>query len=133
MKFMARALTGPSPQATNTAGAAQRAVAAPDKSHVASRAPGFERVVLPDGSVAEVALQGDWALVRMANGREGRIRTVELEAFLARGRSRAPTRAEVALELQRGFKRTAWHLIGLVVLILAIMLALLILRLAYGE
>jgi hypothetical protein len=92
----------------------------------------WERVVLPDGTAAVVARQGEWALVRMPSGREGRIRAVELEAFLARGGRREPTRAELAAMLQMGLRRTTWQLIGLVALMLAIMLALLLLRLTYG-
>jgi len=92
----------------------------------------YRPVTLCDGTPAEVALEGEWAYVRMPSGREGRVRTSSLEQYVATDGRRPATREEVATELRRGFRVTLWQAMAFLGLLMAVLGALILLRLFNG-
>jgi len=99
---------------------------------VAAQGRTYRPMALSDGTTAEVALDGEWAYVRMPSGKEGRVRASSLEAYLAGEGRRPATREEVATELRRGTRVAIWQLLAFVGLLLAIAGAFILLQLLNG-
>jgi hypothetical protein len=93
---------------------------------------GYRPVTLGDGTTAQVAIEGDWAYVRMPSGKEGRMKASSLEAFLAGEGRRPVTREEVATEVRQGTRVALWQLLAFVGLLLAIAGAFILLQLVNG-
>lgn len=89
----------------------------------------YTPVALTDGTTAEVAIQGEWAYVRMPSGKEGRVKASCLGHYLA-GDGRDPATLEgVATEYRRGMRMALWQLLAFVGLLLTIVGALILLQL----
>jgi len=94
-------------------------------------ARGYRQVALPDGTECEVAREGDWVYVRLPGGREGRLRSRRFDSFIRDGRAgrgkdgRGGT-GEARSALAEAMRRSAWSLVGFVVLVLVVLLGLLL-------
>ena len=114
------ALAAPQPRNTPPAAA--------DLEEGARIARRYRQVGLPDGTPCEVAREGDWVYVRLPGGKEGRLRSRRFDAFMREGRSSmvGGGRGAARTALAEAMRRSAWQLVGFVVLVLVVLLGLLL-------
>ena len=76
--------------------------------------------------------EGDWVMVRLGDGSEGRMRADRFESWLRAQSAPAVTREDVLEGLERTRRSLVWQLIGLAALLAFIGLAFLVLALLHG-
>ncbi len=75
---------------------------------------------------------GEWVLVRLEDGSEGRVRADRFEEWLGQQGARAPSVEEISAFMLRARRRLMWQVMGLLGILAAIGLGMIIMMLIYG-
>jgi type IV secretory pathway component VirB8 len=76
--------------------------------------------------------EGDWVLVRLEDGSEGKVKADRFEEWLEQRGAKAPSVEEIAAFMLRARRRLKWQVMGLLGIMAAIALGMIIMMLIYS-